>query len=94
MSRTDETSAKASPPAPLSPGLLEILRCPVALMERRGAADVGRLRLYEGCWLICDESGMKYPIVEGMPVLLPAEGERWRDTAEKDLPIPPPTRQP
>ena len=75
--------------APLDPDLLEILRCPVAIQQ--GAGDeAARLRLVRESWLVCDASGMKYPIVDGVPVMLVEEGERWRETPEDALPVPPP----
>jgi uncharacterized protein YbaR (Trm112 family) len=78
-------------PSPISPFLLEILRCPVAVRAKeRSSNDPGRLRLVGEHWLVCDESGMKYPIRNGIPIMLIEEGEKWRDTAESDLPIPPP----
>ena len=75
---------------PVNPMLLEILRCPVAVKSAGDAADPGRLRLVGNCWLVCDESGMKYPIRDGIPIMLIDEGQKWRDVAESDLPIPPP----
>jgi uncharacterized protein YbaR (Trm112 family) len=33
---------------------------------------------------------MKYPIRNGIPIMLIEEGEKWRDTTESDLPVPPP----
>lgn len=78
-------------PPPLSQFLLEILRCPVAVRTKeRTNDDPGRLRLVGGYWLVCDESGLKYPIRNGIPIMLIDEGEKWRNTAESDLPIPPP----
>ena len=41
-------------------------------------------------WLVCDESGLKYPIRDGIAIMLVDEGEKWRATAEADLPVPPP----
>lgn len=70
--------------------LLEILRCPVAVRAKGNAEDPGRLRLVGDYWLVCDESGMKYPIRDGIPIMLIEEGEKWRDTSESDLPVPPP----
>lgn len=70
--------------------LLELLRCPVAIRENQDADDPGQLRLVGDSWLVCDESGMKYPIRQGIPIMLIDEGKKWRDTAEADLPIPPP----
>ena len=77
--------------SPISPEFLEILRCPVAVHYKDRGDDPGRLRLVHGCWLVCDDSGMKYPIVDGIPNLLISEGEKWKDTPEDQLPVPPPT---
>jgi hypothetical protein len=74
----------------IDPELIEILRCPVALHAETRSEDPGRLRLVRGCWLVCDESGYKYPIRDGIPVMLVEEGARWKDTPERDLPVPPP----
>ncbi len=76
--------------AAINPLLLEILRCPVAVRAANAGNDPGRLRLVSDQWLVCDESGMKYPIRNGIPIMLIEEGEKWRDTAESDLPLPPP----
>jgi uncharacterized protein YbaR (Trm112 family) len=75
---------------PLSPALLEILRCPVAVRSTEYGDDPGRLELVHGCWLVSAESGMKYPIREGIPIMLIEEGEKWRDTPVDKLPVPPP----
>jgi uncharacterized protein len=72
----------------LDPELLEILRCPVAV--KYDGEDPGKLRLVQDHWLVCDDSGYKYPIRNGIPVMLVDEGEKWKETAEDDLPIPPP----
>mgnify|MGYP003619992874 CR=1 FL=1 len=77
------------PPA-LNPLLLEILRCPVAVRNKELGPDPGRLRLVRGYWLVCDESGMKYPILDGIPIMLIEEGNKWHSVAEADLPVPPP----
>jgi uncharacterized protein YbaR (Trm112 family) len=75
---------------PISAELLEILRCPVAVHREDLGEDPGRLRLVRGCWLVCDDSGLKYPIRDGIPIMLVDEGEKWKDTADGDLPVPPP----
>ncbi len=75
----------------INPLILELLRCPVAVRDKSKSDDPGRLRLVGDHWLVCDESGMKYPIKNGIPIMLIEEGEKWRETAESDLPIPPPT---
>jgi uncharacterized protein YbaR (Trm112 family) len=75
---------------PIAPDLLEILRCPVAVHYTDKGPDPGRLELVKGCWLVCADSGYKYPIRDGIPIMLPEEGERWKDTAVEALPVPPP----
>lgn len=72
------------------PEFLDILRCPAAIRDNPDAEDPGRLRLVRDHWLVCDESGYKYPIRDGLPVMLIDEGERWKDTADDELPVPPP----
>ena len=67
--------------------LLEILRCPNCVREKDGL-----LKLYAETWLICQDCGRKYPIVEEIPVMLIEEGDKWVKTAEKDLPVPPPMK--
>ena len=76
---------------PISADFLEILRCPQAVQEReKYGDDPGRLRLIHNCWLVCDDSGYKYPIRDGIPVMLIDEGQKWQTVAEADLPVPPP----
>lgn len=76
---------------PISAELLEILRCPEAVQEtEKFGSDPGRLRLVKNSWLVSDDSGLKYPIREGIPIMLIDEGKKWRDTADADLPVPPP----
>ena len=77
-------------PLPLPPFLLDILRCPVAVRSTDHGPDPGRLRLVRDYWLVCDDSGLKYPIRDGIAIMLIEEGEKWRHTAEADLPVPPP----
>lgn len=73
----------------IKPDLIDILRCPIALKEGTDP-NCGRLRLVKDMWLVSDDSGCKYPIIDGIPVMLPDEGLKWRETAEDDLPVPPP----
>ena len=75
---------------PIDPELMEILRCPVAVHYTDRGDDPGQLRIVKGCWLVCDDSGYKYPIRDGIPEMLPEIGEKWKDTAEDALPVPPP----
>jgi len=65
--------------------LLDILRCPVCVKEKEG-----NLKLVADTWLVCQECGRKYPVVEDIPVMLISEGEKWQNTKESDLPVPPP----
>ena len=75
---------------PISKELLEILRCPLAVQSKEYGEDPGILTLVHNCWLVCADSGLKYPIVEGIPVMLIDEGMKWKDVAVEDLPVPPP----
>lgn len=78
-------------PLPISPDLLEILRDPQAIQEgNRYGADPGRLELVRGSWLVSADTGYKYPIRDGIPVMLIEEGARWKDTPVDALPVPPP----
>ncbi|HSH03446.1 MAG TPA: Trm112 family protein [Anaerolineae bacterium] len=77
---------------PISPELLEILRCPKAVQSDEYGDDPGRLELVKNAWLVCADTGLKYPIRDGIPVMLIEEGEKWRDTATADLPVPPPEK--
>jgi uncharacterized protein YbaR (Trm112 family) len=65
--------------------LLEILRCPVCVQEERGM-----LRLVSDSWLVCETCDRKYPIVDDIPIMLIDEGDKWRQTAVDELPVPPP----
>jgi uncharacterized protein len=67
------------------PELLEILRCPVCVREKDGM-----LELFKDTWLICQDCGRKYPIVEDIPVMLIDEGDKWMNTPKDSLPVPPP----
>ena len=74
----------------INPELLEILRCPVAVRSSDYGPDPGRLTLVHGCWLVCEDNGYKYPIRDGIPVMLVEEGEKWKGTPVDRLPVPPP----
>lgn len=70
--------------------LIDILRCPVAVHYKDKGEDPGKLTLVRDYWLVCADSGYKYPIRNGIPVMLVEEGKKWKDTAIEDLPCPPP----
>ena len=76
---------------PISQELFDILRCPQAVQESdKYGEDPGRLRIVKNSWLVCDDSGLKYPIRDGIPVMLIDEGKKWAEVADADLPVPPP----
>ena len=56
---------KDKPPAAVDPQLLELLRCPLTH---------SRLRV-EGEYLVAEEGGLKYPVRDGIPVMLIEEAE-------------------
>jgi uncharacterized protein YbaR (Trm112 family) len=75
----------------VSQDLLDLLRCPVAVHYTDKGDDPGRLELVQdGAWLVCADSGYKYPIKDDIPVMLVEWGERYKDVAVEDLPVPPP----
>ncbi len=84
-------SKSMSSESSISPELLNILRCPVAVHSSEYGDDPGKLELVHNYWLVCADSGMKYPIRDGIPVMLIEEGKKWLETAVSDLPIPPPS---
>ena len=71
----------------VSTELLEILRCPNCVRENDGL-----LTLYKDSWLVCQDCGRKYPIVDDIPVMLIEEGEKWVGTKQEALPVPPPAK--
>jgi uncharacterized protein len=71
----------------VSQELLEILRCPSCVRQTGGL-----LKLTRETWLVCQDCGRKYPIVDDIPVMLIDEGDKWVKTAAESLPVPPPAR--
>ena len=71
----------------VSQDLLEILRCPACVRESEGLLD-----FYKESWLICQDCGRKYPIVQDIPVMLIDEGDKWQATETEKLPVPPPEK--
>lgn len=71
----------------VSQDLLEILRCPACVREKQGL-----LKLVKDTWLVCQEPDCKrkYPIREDIPVMLIEVGDKWVNTPEDALPVPPP----
>ena len=80
---------------PISADLLEILRDPAAVQDpEKYGPDPGKLELVFNSWLVSADTGYKYPIKDGIPVMLIEEGERWKDTPIEELPMPPETVEP
>lgn len=75
---------------PIASDLLEILRCPVAVHYTDKGDDPGRLELVQrpngDWWLVSADSGYKYPIRDGIPVMLVEVGEKYRDMDVEMLP--------
>lgn len=69
----------------VSQELLDVLRCPVCIREGDGL-----LTLVRGTWLVCQECGRKYPIVDEIPVMLIEVADKWVKTEVDHLPVPPP----
>ncbi|MBI3244279.1 MAG: Trm112 family protein [Chloroflexi bacterium] len=71
----------------VSQDLLDILRCPHCVREKQGM-----LKLVKDTWLVCQEPDCKrkYPIRDDIPVMLIDVGDKWVNTAEDALPVPPP----
>ncbi len=71
----------------VSQDLLEILRCPACVREKQGM-----LKLVKDTWLVCQEPDCKrkYPIRDDIPVMLIEVGDKWANTSEDALPVPPP----
>lgn len=60
---------------------IDILRCPHCTRD-----DKGVLTEVKNDWMACRDCGRQYPVVEGIPVMLPEEGDKWRGVALEDLP--------
>ena len=61
-----DASASTTPPPParaVDPALLEMLRCPLTLSRLRVEADE----------LVAEVGGLRYPVREGIPQMLPEE---------------------
>lgn len=65
----DGTSAPVGGKRTISPELLEILACP---------ADKQPVEL-QGDFLVCHSCGRRYPIEDGIPIMLIEEGDKHRD---------------
>ena len=61
-------------PRPLDRQLIEMLRCPITLSP---------LRL-EGDELVADVGGLRYPVRDGVPVMLPEEAKLPDGVADLD----------
>ncbi len=75
---------------PIDDSHLAILRCPVAVQYKDKGEDPGQLELIQrpngDWWLVCADSGCKYPIRDGIPVMLIHIGMSYKDTPVDQLP--------
>ena len=71
----------------VSETLIEILRCPNCVRTTGG-----ELKYVKDNWFVCKDCGRKYPVVDDIPVMLIEEGDKWVNTVEGDLPVPPPAK--
>jgi len=57
----------------ISQDLLEILRCPACVREKKGD-----LSLFKDAWLVCQDPDCrrKYPIKDDIPIMLESEARR------------------
>lgn len=64
-----------------------VLRCPYCLEH----VLAGKLKNLDNKWLVCqnNQCNRKYPIIDGTPILLLDEGEKWINFKEYELPNPP-----
>ena len=65
----------------LSQELLDILRCPACV---RDGSNAGLLTVHRN-WLVCRDCERKYPIQDGIPVMLVEEGDKFRTEPEGEL---------
>ncbi|MBN1937743.1 MAG: hypothetical protein JW934_24000 [Anaerolineae bacterium] len=63
--------------------VLDILRCPACVIQE--GIDPGQLALIDGKWLVCRDCDRKYPIRNGVPVMLIGEGDRYINTPVDQL---------
>jgi uncharacterized protein YbaR (Trm112 family) len=66
----------------VSQDLLDILRCPACV---RNGPDAGLLDFIREQWLVCRDCDRKYPVRDGIPVMLIDEGDKYRDVPVEEL---------
>jgi hypothetical protein len=70
----------------VSQDLLDILRCPACVRDKR--PNPGLLDLIKDTWLVCRDCARKYPIKDGIPVMLIDEGDKYKHTPIEQLGAP------
>ena len=63
--------------------VLDILRCPAC--ASKPGDDPGQLTLIDDKWFVCQDCGNKYPIRDGIPVMLIEEGAKYAQIPISEL---------
>ena len=66
--------------------LIDLLVCPLC----KGPLTLLRDPPANSAELVCAACRLAFPIRDGIPVMLVDEGEKWKETPEDELPVPPP----
>ncbi|HKO60666.1 MAG TPA: methyltransferase domain-containing protein [Pyrinomonadaceae bacterium] len=84
----------AEPKVSESNDVFTVLRCPHCLARKspKPVEDPGRLLLVQNSWLVCQDQdcARKYPVYDGLPVMLREEAEKWINVDVQTLRLPPP----
>ena len=65
MTQNADPGAATVPPQPIDAEVLELLRCPLTRSRLRP----------EGEWLVAEVGGLRYPVRDGIPVMLVEEAK-------------------
>jgi uncharacterized protein YbaR (Trm112 family) len=68
-------------PQMLDKDSIGLLRCPHCAVKGGGV-----LTELADNWLRCADCSRQYPVIDDIPVMLPEEGDKWRDIPVAELP--------